>query len=300
MRVCCRRSSSRHPPTSSRDSQRDIEAGIDYFELLGVREEAEAAEVVSAFRARVRAVHPDANTGGGDPERVALLVRARSALTGPGREAYEGSLRAHRAKRAMEANRERREARQREREEALAEAKRVLKETAERARYRRARWDARLPVIEDGVEVFPEEWDAAPTERDAHGHIEGSSRRAAVDPTPYGQEVDDDDNVRWAQARAEELLARARERAEENLVYARARAEANLLAGQRRVENAVVAGLERAERMPAAARARETEALFARGRAEVEALRRRAREDIDCQIRLSRADIDNALSRCRR
>ena len=100
--------------------------------------------MVSAFRrARARAVHPDTNTGGGDPERVALLVRARSTLTGAEREAYEGSLRAHRAKRAIEADRERREARQREREEVRAEAKRVLKQGLERARYRRAR----LPAI---------------------------------------------------------------------------------------------------------------------------------------------------------
>ncbi|MEO7921194.1 MAG: J domain-containing protein, partial [Thermoanaerobaculia bacterium] len=45
--------------------QDDLDAGTDYFELLGVPEYASEEEIVSAFRARIRKVHPDV---GGEPD----------------------------------------------------------------------------------------------------------------------------------------------------------------------------------------------------------------------------------------
>lgn len=89
--------------TPSPDYQRDLDDGIDYFELLGVPEEADAAEIVSAFRAKVRAVHPDGKVGGGDPDQVAVLARARSALVGPDRPAYEGARLFHLTQRYLAA-----------------------------------------------------------------------------------------------------------------------------------------------------------------------------------------------------
>lgn len=56
--------------------------------MLGLDETASVEELVSAFRARIRAVHPDHHDGGGDRERLELLVRARQTLTGSDRDAY--------------------------------------------------------------------------------------------------------------------------------------------------------------------------------------------------------------------
>lgn len=56
--------------------------------MLGVPETASHAEILSAFRTRIRAVHPDLNDGKGDRETLELLVRARQMLTGPDRIAY--------------------------------------------------------------------------------------------------------------------------------------------------------------------------------------------------------------------
>jgi curved DNA-binding protein CbpA len=56
--------------------------------VLGVPETASHAEILSAFRTRIRAVHPDLNDGKGDRETLELLVRARQMLTGPDRISY--------------------------------------------------------------------------------------------------------------------------------------------------------------------------------------------------------------------
>lgn len=56
--------------------------------MLGLDETASVEELVSAFRARIRAVHPDHHAGGGDRETLELLVRARQTLTGADRDAY--------------------------------------------------------------------------------------------------------------------------------------------------------------------------------------------------------------------
>jgi len=56
--------------------------------VLGLDETASVEELVSAFRTRIRAVHPDHHDGGGDRERLELLVRARQTLTGSDRAAY--------------------------------------------------------------------------------------------------------------------------------------------------------------------------------------------------------------------
>jgi hypothetical protein len=55
--------------------------------VLGLDETASVEELVSAFRARIRAVHPAHHDGGGDRERLELLVRARQTLTGSDRAA---------------------------------------------------------------------------------------------------------------------------------------------------------------------------------------------------------------------
>ncbi len=56
--------------------------------MLGVPETASPAEILSAFRTRIRAVHPDLHDGTGDREVLEVLVRARQTLTGPDRGAY--------------------------------------------------------------------------------------------------------------------------------------------------------------------------------------------------------------------
>lgn len=68
--------------------QDDVRRGIDYHAVLGVPETANEEALLSAFRARIRAVHPDLNAGVGDRETLELLVRARQTLTGPDRTLY--------------------------------------------------------------------------------------------------------------------------------------------------------------------------------------------------------------------
>ena len=264
-------------PTSSRDSQRDIEAGIDYFKLLGVREEAEAAEVVSAFRARVRAVHPDANAGAGDPERVALLVRARSTLMGPEREAYTIALRAHRAKHAARAtpptprptrpvdrNEARRGAKARE------QADRAREEERERERERQAR--ARVDA-----EAMPA-WDDA-----------------SFEPDGFPPDLDDlefalDDEVRRAEARAEDLLRQGEARVAAQV----ARSRANVAASYQRTLDEIARRRQQTEADIARQR-RKTEADIARTRANVAASHQRTRDDIERQSR--RIEAEAARSR---
>lgn len=86
------------PPRSTKNPEYhdDLRRGTDYFAVLGVPETATHAEILSAFRTRIRAVHPDLNDGKGDRETLELLVRARQMLTGPDRVAYLDA-RAHRA-----------------------------------------------------------------------------------------------------------------------------------------------------------------------------------------------------------
>ncbi|MCG3193088.1 MAG: hypothetical protein DIJKHBIC_02337 [Thermoanaerobaculia bacterium] len=88
-------------PRSKPEYSDDLNQGVDYLELLGVDETASAEDVVSAFRAKIRAVHPDLNGGRHDPDAVGRIARARKTLTGENREAY---LKAREAKR--EAQRE--------------------------------------------------------------------------------------------------------------------------------------------------------------------------------------------------
>lgn len=143
-----------HTPLSFDEYKRDIEVGINYFELLGVPEEADAAEVVSAFRSRIRAIHPDTNAGGGDPEQVAVLVRARSTLAGPEREAYVVRLKNHRMQRAHRTDRTEREAEwppveaeddpRTSHAKAWAQAELVLEETRTEVRFRQAKARAEL------------------------------------------------------------------------------------------------------------------------------------------------------------
>lgn len=83
-------------PRSGPEYSDDLRQGVDYFEVLGVDETASAEEVVAAFRARIKAVHPDLNGGKHDPEAVGRIARARKTLTGADREAYTKALVARR------------------------------------------------------------------------------------------------------------------------------------------------------------------------------------------------------------
>lgn len=75
-------------PTKRPAYEHDLRRGIDYFEVLGLNETASVEELISAFRVRIRAVHPDHHDGGGDRETLELLVRARQTLTGADRDSY--------------------------------------------------------------------------------------------------------------------------------------------------------------------------------------------------------------------
>lgn len=83
-------------PRSGPEYGDDLRQGVDYFEVLGVDEAASAEEVISAFRAKIRAVHPDVNEGKHDPEAVGRIARARKTLTGADREAYVKARQAQR------------------------------------------------------------------------------------------------------------------------------------------------------------------------------------------------------------
>eukprot|EP01051_Picozoa_sp_SAG22_P012585 SAG22_NODE_1322_length_4755_cov_49.468428_1_plen_234_part_10 len=61
-----------------------------HYLVLGVRPDAEAAEVRAAYRERAVGLHPDA---GGDPERYARLQAAYAVLAAPARRAeYDAEL----------------------------------------------------------------------------------------------------------------------------------------------------------------------------------------------------------------
>ncbi len=286
-------------PTSSRDSQRDIEAGIDYFKLLGVREEAEAAEVVSAFRARVRAVHPDANAGAGDPGRVALLVRARSTLAGPEREAYTNALRAHRSKQAARGAPPKPRAKRPfdwdetcRKVKAQAKIDLALHEERERELERQARARAEAEA--------EQAWADATFERDG------------LAPDWYDLEVTGDDYVRRARARTEELLRHSRAHVEAEMARTRANVEASHrrtrddIESQRRQIQAEMArsrteveASHRRTRDDIERRSRQMQTEMARSRAEVAAAQQRTRDDIERQMRQTQEAIDRTLRRYR-
>ncbi|GAA1191669.1 DnaJ domain-containing protein [Prauserella alba] len=73
------------------DAVADDPAGgeVDFYDLLGVPDDATSSQIKSAFRARARNWHPDA---GGDARRFALLREAYDTLTDPAlRAAYDGT-----------------------------------------------------------------------------------------------------------------------------------------------------------------------------------------------------------------
>jgi len=60
---------------------------MDPFDVLGVSESASEAEIASAFRAKAKLCHPDANKDPGAAERFTQLGQAREALLDPARRA---------------------------------------------------------------------------------------------------------------------------------------------------------------------------------------------------------------------
>lgn len=79
--------------------------GIDYYELLGVAEDASTAEIKSAYRAIVRSTHPDA---GGDASTFQRLREAYETLHDPASRARYDRLRSTPTGRARPANGKRR------------------------------------------------------------------------------------------------------------------------------------------------------------------------------------------------
>jgi hypothetical protein len=71
--------------------------GVDYYELLGLRSEATAAEVKSAYRTLARTMHPDV---GGSDGQFRLLQEAYETLADPVRRAAYDRKRTAKAKRA--------------------------------------------------------------------------------------------------------------------------------------------------------------------------------------------------------
>jgi hypothetical protein len=120
-------------------------------------------------------VHPDGKPDGGDPDQVALLARARSALIGAEREEYLGLRRFHQIQQELREIRERRHVspeRQAhwlgvEHERVAAEARAELE--IEEARHVALAWDDAddpdLDEIEDIAE--PERWVVEPRRRAA-------------------------------------------------------------------------------------------------------------------------------------
>lgn len=67
--------------------------GPDFYAILGVTPEADAAQITHAFRALVRTLHPDAAPGAAgppEPERLAQVLAAWQVLHDPAkRDAYD-------------------------------------------------------------------------------------------------------------------------------------------------------------------------------------------------------------------
>lgn len=120
--------------------------------MLGVPETASHADILSAFRKRIRAVHPDLNDGKGDRETLELLVRARQMLTGPNRVAYLDA-RARRAAAAPPAPSRPRSSAPSETDEPFIDISEVLRRAraAQRQRPASPRPDPRRTVYDDTI-----------------------------------------------------------------------------------------------------------------------------------------------------
>lgn len=227
--------------------------------------------MVSAFRARVRTVHPDANAGAGDPERVALLVRARSTLTGPGREAYANALRAHRAMQAARATPPKPTEPPFDWDETFrkvtAQAKIDLARDEERERERERDRQARARA---GAEV-EQAWAG------------DSFERNGLSPDWYDLEAGGIDYLRRARARTEELLHQSRTRVEAQVARTRAEVDASCQRTRDSIER----------------QRRQTQEAIERSRAEVVAAYQRTRDGIERQMRQTQEAIDRTLRRYR-
>ena len=61
-------------------------SAVDLYARLGVSPESSTAQINTAYRQLARTLHPDsAETGGGDPDRLGLVIEAHRVLSDPRR-----------------------------------------------------------------------------------------------------------------------------------------------------------------------------------------------------------------------
>ena len=142
----------------------DLDGGIDYYEVLGIVETSTPEEILSAFRVRIREVHPDL---GGDHDAAARLLRARRVLTGDERGDYDAV----------------RSAKVREAHERYLRADAARREADERvARAQRNAAESRRPPAPRTPPPQPRAWPPTPAVTPRYApRVPPASRRGVLD-----------------------------------------------------------------------------------------------------------------------